>query len=816
MPDSEPAMLTRLGIRPKLALLLAIPLAAVVLVLVPFVAERVGDARSAGTTATTASAAREVGGLLESLQQERLLTLGFLSVPALDRSSLVAQSQTAVDDAARLRTDPDTDDVLAAAGPALDALATLRQAVLDRSVSAVVAYRAFRDADTALLDGLRLANPAGADPAGLPRLGALDELMRSNEEASSVGALLAAAAADPSMSRTPLTDAVTADQQHRQRFHQLAGASDGALIDGVDNGAAGQRIRQLVATFSPAGRAASVADVSDALTAAVAYTDLRRFVQDRVAREVATDAQSRAATAGRVATGVSVGAVALLVLVIGLGLAVSRSIARPLRRLTRAAAVVAELSAAELDRVADSDSYDAPAPQLAAVEVESTDEIGELAHALNLVQASAAQLIERQVTTRRNVAVMFANIARRTQNLVGRQLGLIDDLERHETNPELTQRLYRLDHVATRLRRSADSLLVVSGTIDQSMSGAPTPLGDIVRSALSEIEGYEVIDIGTVAPVAIASSLAADLRLLLAELLENATHFSPPGSRVTVSAAVDGDCRITIVDRGLGISQARLDEENRRLLERERLDLAPSNVLGLFVVGRLARRHGLSVRLGHTDPRGVTAMIGIPYRLLAAPRPGAPGLSGRIRPLPARHRAELALVDALFGGFGPDPANPFPWFGAGPPSSPARPAVPAAPDRRPTVRAGSRPPSPVPATLPSRAAPAGAPAQPGSAQAPPARLPAPPPRPPVPESTTAAGLARRTPGTHLTPRSGLIPQPLDTAPAPAAPADSGTKSGRPRRDPEAERDLLNDYLSGFAKAADTDTPARSNLAERHS
>jgi signal transduction histidine kinase len=770
-------MLTRLGIRQKLGLLLAIPLVAVVLVLVPFMLERIDDARSAGTTATTASAARQIGGLLESLQQERLLTVGYLSVPALDRSTLVAQSQTAIDDASRLRADPSTADVLAAAGPALGYLASLRQAVLDRAVSAVFAYQAFRDADAALLDALRLANPAGADAAGLTQLDALDELMRSNEEASSVGAVLVAAAADPTLPRNLLTDAVTADQQHQQRFRRLVSGADAGLIDGVDNGEAGRRISQIVDKFSQLGAPASVADVSDALTAAVAYTDLRRFVQDRVAREVATEAQSRATAAGRTATGVTVGAAALLVLVVGLGLAVSRSISRPLRRLTRAAAVVAELSTAELDRVADSDSYDAQAPQLAAVEVGSTDEIGELAQAINQVQASAAQLLERQVSTRRNVGVMFTNIARRTQNLVGRQLGLIDDLERNETNPGLLQGLYRLDHVATRLRRSADSLLVVSGTIEQSLSGGPTPLADVVRSALAEIEGYEVIDIGQVAPVAVTSSLAADLRLMLAELLENATNFSPPGSRVAVSASVDGDCRIAIIDHGLGLGQARLEEENRRLLERERLDVAPSNVLGLFVVGRLARRHGLSVRLNHTDPRGITAVIWIPCELLAEPRPGIPGtLAGRIRPLPARHRAEVALFDA----FAPDPDNPFPWFEV--PTVAARTARATAPV--------SRASSPVPSARPRARSPMAA----ADARPAPAATHGPP-------AQTAAGLARRVPGTHLTPGDGLLPD------RPAT---------RARRDPEAERDLLNDYLSGFTKATDDGGPVRPNLAERHS
>src|SRR5262249_15206618 len=203
-----------------------------------------------------------------------------------------------------------------------------------------------------------------------------------------------------------------------------------------------------------------------------------RLAQDRIARDVATAAQSRASGAEAVALGVAIRAATLFVGVVVLGITVSRSISRPLRRVTRAAGVVAGLARAELVRGADSAAPD-PAPRrLASVEVDSQDEIAELATALNRVQATAALLLERQVSTRGNVATMFANIARRTQTLVGRQLQLIDELERNERDPELLQRLYRLDHVATRLRRSADSLLVVSGTIDPQLSGSPTRLAD--------------------------------------------------------------------------------------------------------------------------------------------------------------------------------------------------------------------------------------------------------------------------------------------------------------------------------------------------
>jgi anti-sigma regulatory factor (Ser/Thr protein kinase) len=416
--------------------------------------------------------------------------------------------------------------------------------------------------------------------------------------------------------------------------------------------------------------------------------------------------------------------------------------------------------------VADSDSPDPAPPKLAAVEVDSADEIGELAAALNKVQATAAMLLDRQVTSRRNVAVMFANIGRRTQNLAGRQLSLIEDLERNEPDPEMLARLYRLDHVATRLRRSADSLLVVSGTIEQVMSGEPVHLTDVVRSALGEIEGFQAVQFGQMPDVAVSSTLVADLRLLLAELLENATNFSPPGTPVRVSAtlAVD-ECAIFIVDHGIGMGPARLEEENRRLVERERLDLAPTTMLGLFVVGRLARRHGLTVRLEQSEGRGITATVRIPASLLnttALVKPKSTG--GTARPAPA-------VIQA-----GDEISEPFDWFGLAGPGA----ARPAALGATATATAPAPTPAPMPAPVP---------------------VPAPPPAPAPfvdPEPTvddvrppTRSGLSRRVPGTHMAEAFRDMP-----SPAPPTPRTS--------RDPEAERDAINDFLAGTARGSDAD------------
>ena len=826
-------MLSRLSIRQKLSLLLVIPLAAVALVMVGFTAERVADARSAGSTATTALAARDIGALIQTLQQERLLALGYLAAPSLQRSALVTQSQTAVDDAAQLGNDPRTAAVISTAKPALDALTGIRRGVINRTLTAKVVYDAYRAANTALLDALRLGDPSAVDAQGLGQLVALDALMRSNEEASSIGAIVVGAAVDLSFSPILLSQAVSAEAQNLSRFRQGVAPEQASLVDLVENGEAGRRIDNLI-TGIVAGdqRPQTAAEISEALTAAVTYTGLRRLAQDRIARDVATAAESRATAAETTAVGVAVGAAVLFLGVLGLAVTVSRSISLPLRRLAQAAGVVAELARVELVRVADSDTPESAVPRLASVDVDSSDEIGELAAAVNRVQATAALLLDRQVSTRANVATMFANIARRTQNLVGRQLQLIDELERNERDPELLNRLYQLDHVATRLRRSADSLLVLSGTIDQTLSITPTRLSDVIRAALAEIEGYRAVELGQIADIGVAAELVGDLRLLLAELLENATNFSPPGSQVSVTAVLDHDCAIAIVDHGLGMSPGRLAEENRRLLERERLDVAPTRVLGLFVVGRLARRHGLAVQLELSPGRGVTATVRVPARLLsrAGDFVGPPMPTGPQHPAPAVGVVPPLAIEAIQSAAR---SGPFPWLGsesnlvaiAGGPAVPAPDLVTADESTSGSGSDVSWQSSPPASSRQAQASTLSWP--PGSAVgadtvADVSSVTPPLPRRPAayevdgrfgeaidttasPDAPSRGGLSQRIPGTHLA--EGV----RDVEDAPMAP--------RTARDPEAERDALNEYLSGFARGTgdpDPELDARPTLAERHS
>jgi signal transduction histidine kinase len=801
-------MLARLRIRQKLNLLLVLPLVAVIITTIPIVIERVNAAGASVATAQAASEAREIGVLIQDLQQERLIALGFLSTGQIDAGTMLAQIEAVTDDNARVNASATVRADLGDTATAMANLDEVRTKVLNHRASVGDVYTTYSTAIDALLDALRLSDRPGVDVDGLGRLAALDALMRANEAASSIGAALVAVVADGSFTPQLAAAVATLDQQD-QRFHRLGEQAQVDLVDEVEHGQAGVRLRRLADNPDSSDAPPGPPRAAAALTVAVSYTDLRLIAQDRVIRDIATAAQVRAGQAQGAALAVGVGGLLLFVLVVALSTIVSRSISSPLRRLARAAGQVADVADAELVRVGDSDEAEPAPPRLAAVEVGGQDEVGELAHAFNRVQSTAARMLERQVSSRHNVAVMFANIARRTQTLVGRQLMLIDELEQSEQNPDMMERLYRLDHVATRLRRSADALLVVSGTRDEAGDEAPVALTDVIRSAVAEIEGYCGVGLRSIAPVAVDIELVGDLRLLLAELLENATSFSPPATLVEVIAELDDveDCVVSIVDLGIGMTALQMVEENRRLVERERLDVAPTTVLGLFVVGRLARRHGLSVRLVPTPGQGVTARVVVPRRLLhwSAVSAGQASLTGastgpashRQAPIEPPRRPLGALAAALSR-----PVGHFGWFSADgrrpAVELPAGPSVPTPSASPPSVPPLPAPTSPVP-SQPSPATPVATPplvvpGPPAEAQV--GSVPDWPPQPagggPTPAGTQPrGGLTRRTPGQNLPSMAEVPPFTRYARDAPIP------------RDAEAERDELDDFMDGLTRARPT-------------
>jgi signal transduction histidine kinase len=376
--------------------------------------------------------------------------------------------------------------------------------------------------------------------------------------------------------------------------------------------------------------------------------------------------------------------------------AVRRSVVRPVQALTGAAQQVAEVAGRELARVADEDAEDDGPPRLREMPVTARDEIGELAEAFNRVQTTAAALLERQVLSRRNVAEMFGNVGRRVSNLTTRQLVLIDAVERGETDPALLERLYSIDHIAVRLRRNADSLMLLAGIRETVLDAGPTALTNVVRAALGQIEGFQRVRLHAETDVMVEPDIIGDLTLMVAELLENAVSFSPAGSsvEVTVRTRAEGAV-IEVADHGLGMSAERLAEENARLVRRERLDVVPTKVLGLFVVGTLARRWEVRVVLSRTPGGGVTATVEIPSALLLT-------MSPVDAPEPAATASATAGQESAAAVSGPVPSAVV--AAAGVPAEQAPASTPAGPHA--TGRPGA-PPAPAgaedrPGTLPRR------------------------------------------------------------------------------------------------------------------
>ncbi|GAB3968104.1 nitrate- and nitrite sensing domain-containing protein [Plantactinospora veratri] len=711
-------MLGRLRIRGRLALLAILPLLSTIGLAVPVLVDRISSAREAADTAETVRRAGQVGTLVQDLQRERLLSVGYL-LNVVDRSELVQQGAQVGDRIADLRAefgDQLTQEIDSAIG-GIGRLTDLRTGVLNRRVRPDQVIPAFGQVHTALIESLGLTWSADASTTEGRQMIALDAVLRTDEGISAAASLivLVAGTKNPA-SGIAYVGTMARLEANLARFRSFATPAQNELYSLIERATAARTGPEfLSAGAADPTEAIAELDLADLFPAASSLITLGQFIEKKIVTDVVAEVtdQRQRAIAGAYTVGLLV--LLTIALMMLLSLAVARTVARPLTRLTVSAERMARAAEEELTRIVDDESESYQPIRLDPVDVDGRDEIGDLARAFERVQGTAARLVERQAASRRNVAQMFGHVGRRTQNLVGRQIALIDRLEHQETDPGRLQHLYRLDHVSSRLRRNASSLVVLSGGAGGDGHVAPLPLGDVVRLALGEIEDFTRVDVQVRLDVAVAPGVIGDLVLTLAELMENATAFSPPHTRVTVLAeVVPGGVRLNLVDHGIGMTPERLAEENARLTRRERLDLVPTEVLGLFVVGRLARRHGWRVTLSATTPGGgVTVGVEIADRLLVTRRPESELPTPRASasaPLPVRP------VKLSEGGVPqgratvPTAAEPAPPGLAEPvPSRPAEPApvtpVPVAPEPVPAA-AGPAPVFRLPELMPV-AVPAG-------------------------------------------------------------------------------------------------------------
>ncbi|MFJ4620217.1 ATP-binding protein [Streptomyces sp. NPDC088812] len=624
----------------KLNVLVGVPLTVIALLLSYLIVDLGQESERAETAAQLVRNSSQVAELVAAVQAEhqQAILLSVRHEASFDggtpSTSAYRVAQLDVDTQIQEVRDTFGDRLPAGEAQALreiEGLAGLRSTIEQGYLPADNIDPAYSGAADGLIDGLGLDRNSALATTFTGNL--LDSLLRADAAHGAFETGVFSAGTGDSNALIEFTGAVGSQEVYAyqaERFSRFAGEAQTEEFGGIEHNTAMATISRNYAEMAvdpSALQAGSKKEIRKALREVLdsyhlynEQAETRLEVTGSLIHQIAEQADS-AASAAQWRAGLLL-SMALLGFVVWIALAVlvRRSVIRPVRALTGAAQEVADVAGRELARVADDDAEEGGPPRLRELPVTADDEIGELAEAFNNVQTTAAALLERQALSRRNVAEMFGNVGRRVSNLTSRQLSLIDAVERGETDPALLERLYSIDHIAVRLRRNADSLMLLAGIRETVLDSGPAALTNVVRAALGQIEGFQRVRLHAGTEALVQPDIIGDLTLMIAELLENAVSFSPEGSPVEVGVDSDDDgATVTIADHGLGMSAERLAEENARLVRRERLDLVPTKVLGLFVVGALARRWDIDVTLSRTPGGGVTAEVALPSPLLRTP-----------------------------------------------------------------------------------------------------------------------------------------------------------------------------------------------------
>ncbi|MGW3009966.1 ATP-binding protein [Streptomyces sp. NPDC001219] len=688
------------------------PVAVVGVLLAIGVSNQADKALDAGRTEELVRDSEQVTRLINDIQAEHRQAL-LLSVEQEAARPGAALPSTAAYRGAQRVTDAQVSTVHTAFGAELPkeesraleyvrGLAVLRDKVERGSVPAAGIDPAYAAAVGYLIDGIGLDRFVGSSSSSVTIL--LDTVLRADAAHAAFESGVFSAQTRDANALTEYTRAVGAQKLYEEqadRFARIAAPDQVLRLGGIarnaeENGIEAQFAELQIDPGSLQGQ--SPQQLRETMAAGTRQAQARLDITRSLIDQIAARADSLSASA--LYNALAMLGLALLGFTSWLtfSVLVRRSVVRPLTALTGAAQQVVDVAGEELARVEDDESPDGAPLRPRAIPVPVRDEIGHLAEAFNQVQVTAAALLERQVLSRRNVAEMFGNVGRRVSNLTSRQLMLIDAVEREETDPDVLQRMYRIDHIAVRLQRNADSLMLLAGIRDPEVEARPTTLVDVIRAGLGQIEGYQRVSLRSETEVTVGPDIVDDLTLMLAELLENAVSFSPSDTPVEVvvrpgtDITSDGGALIEIIDHGLGMSADRLDEENARLVRRERLDLVPTKVLGLFVVGSLARRSGIRVTLSRTPGGGVTGTVWLPATLLLTVRPGAP--SSPAAELPGTDTGDEAPAESASAH--PAPADST----SAHPAPPAQEPTPPEPGPAPATPLPVRTPSPAPERRP--------------------------------------------------------------------------------------------------------------------
>ena len=514
---------------------------------------------------------------------------------------------------------------------ALSGLPALRRQSTSAGASVVKVTAAYTTSINSLLDIDDDIALGSGDPTLAGSVQALGVISRIEEETSEQRAALGAALTLSTFKPGVLTDLTMAQaetQANVPEFEDAATAQQATLyrhtvagpqVAGADSEE--QHAINLGDSFANTGSqlAKSGITVQEWMSAETAkISDMRQ-----VERTIVSSAITRANQLRRNAIIEAVIIGAAVVIVLGLALIltglVGRSMIRPLRRLRAGALEIAGLQLPEtVRRMSESDGPGGPLT-VDPIDVDSADEIGEVARAFDQVHREALRLAANEAALRGNVNAMFVNLSRRSQSLVERQIRLIDELEQGEQDSERLGSLFQMDHLATRMRRNSENLLVLAGHDSSRRWNQPVALVDVLRAAVSEIEQYERVSLNVQPGISARGHAVNDAVHLLAELAENATSFSSAETPVTISGHLlsSGGVLLDITDQGVGMGAEEMAHANWRLDNPPVVDVAVSRRMGLFVVARLAARHGIRVRLRPAASGGLTALVWLPDEVVS-------------------------------------------------------------------------------------------------------------------------------------------------------------------------------------------------------
>ncbi|WP_433313167.1 sensor histidine kinase [Micromonospora sp. CA-269861] len=627
-------------IRSKLALILVVPVAAVIaLATVRLIS--VGEGAFDATRARSLTALSvDVSALTQDLQAERMAAAAYLAAPQqpADAYNLrVRQTQQQVDEyraeRGRIGEVPTAlRDRLAAIDDHLATLDGTRQEVLDRRQMAV--------AEAVLRYGVILTDLVSYGD-GLAQLPGDESLADSRRAVSAFARAKASVAEEEAVAFTALSAGqldseqfssfvatLTGQQEALVAFSLAADPVQRALVDSTVSGDAVGLADRVATDITRSVGQRPLVTAQDATAAIGAVNDLMRWAEIQLQDRLLQQADEARANVIRQAVVESILVLLTLIIAVSLAVVLARSLNHSLRRLREGALSVANHDLPDavqrlqnMGSVGDGGVDEIVRQVRDPIQLNTRDEVGQVALAFNVVHREAVRVAAEQAALRTSVSAMFLNLARRSQTLVDRMIGELDAIERGEEDPKRLAQLFELDHLATRMRRNDENLLVLAGADSAVPRRDDALVVDVLRAAQSEVELYNRIEFGTVdTDISVAAHAVNDVVRLVAELLDNATRFSPPNTTVVADGRRIRDyVLIQIEDRGLGLTDEQLDSLNRRLAAPPSVDVAAFRLMGLAVVSRLASRYGIRVELRRNVEGGTVAQVTLPAATVVLP-----------------------------------------------------------------------------------------------------------------------------------------------------------------------------------------------------